>query len=34
MLVRAFLAELLEPIEDAALHEALEAVIEGWLEDK
>jgi Fe-S cluster assembly protein SufD len=31
MLVRAFLAELLDPIEDAALHEALEAVVEGWL---
>jgi Fe-S cluster assembly protein SufD len=31
MLVRAFLAELLDPIEDAALHEALEAVTEGWL---
>lgn len=31
MLVRAFLAELIEPIEDAALHEALEAVVEGWL---
>lgn len=31
MLVRAFLAELIDPIEDAALHEALEAVIEDWL---
>jgi Fe-S cluster assembly protein SufD len=31
MLVRAFLAELLEPIEDEALREALEAVVEGWL---
>ena len=34
MLVRAFLAELTDPIEDEALHEALEAVIEGWLEGK
>lgn len=34
MLVRAFLAELLDPIEDEALHEALEAVIEGWLAGK
>lgn len=32
MLVRAFLSELTDPIEDEALHEALEAVIEGWLE--
>lgn len=31
MLVRAFLAELIDPIEDEALHEALEAVIEDWL---
>ncbi|HEY4200509.1 MAG TPA: Fe-S cluster assembly protein SufD [Devosiaceae bacterium] len=31
MLVRGFLAELLDPIEDAALHEALTGVIEGWL---
>lgn len=31
MLVRAFLAELIEPIEDAALNEALTDVIEGWL---
>ena len=31
MLVRAFLAELIDPIEDAALNEALTAVIEGWL---
>jgi len=31
MLVGAFLAELIDPIEDAALHEALEAVVEGWL---
>ena len=32
MLVRAFLAELIDPIEDAALNEALTAVIEGWLQ--
>jgi Fe-S cluster assembly protein SufD len=31
MLVRAFLAELIDPIEDEALNEALTAVIEGWL---
>ncbi|MDP1730595.1 MAG: Fe-S cluster assembly protein SufD [Devosia sp.] len=31
MLVRAFLTELLDPVEDAALHEALVAVVEGWL---
>lgn len=31
MLVRAFLAELLDPIGNEALHEALEAVIEDWL---
>ena len=31
MLVRAFLAELIDPIKDEALHEALEAVLEGWL---
>lgn len=34
MLVRAFLAELVDPIEDAALNEALTGVIEGWLEGK
>ncbi|MDB5541683.1 MAG: sufD [Devosia sp.] len=34
MLVRAFLAELVDPIEDAALNEALTAVIEGWLAGK
>lgn len=34
MLVRAFLAELIDPIEDEALHEALEAVIEDWLAEK
>jgi Fe-S cluster assembly protein SufD len=31
MLVRAFLAELVDPIEDEALNEALTDVIEGWL---
>jgi Fe-S cluster assembly protein SufD len=31
MLTRAFLAELLDPIEDAELNEALTGVIEGWL---
>ena len=31
MLVRAFLAELIDPIEDEALNEALTSVIEGWL---
>lgn len=31
MLVRAFLAELIDPIEDEALNEALTAVIDGWL---
>lgn len=31
MLVRAFLAELIDPIEDDALNEALTAVIEDWL---
>lgn len=34
MLVRAFLAELMDPIEDEALNEALTAVIEGWLSGK
>ena len=34
MLVRAFLAELVDPIEDAALNEALTGVIDGWLEGK
>lgn len=32
MLVRAFLAELVDPIEDEALNEALNAVVDGWLE--
>ncbi|RUT32911.1 Fe-S cluster assembly protein SufD [Arsenicitalea aurantiaca] len=31
MLVRAFLEELVDPIEDAELNEALTAVIDGWL---
>ena len=34
MLVRAFLAELIDPIEDEALNEALTDVIEGWLAAK
>ena len=32
MLVRGFLEEVLDPIEDEALHEALEGVVERWLE--
>jgi len=31
MLTRAFLAELVDPIEDPELNEALTGVIEGWL---
>lgn len=31
MLVRAFLAELIDPIEDEALNEALTEVVDGWL---
>lgn len=31
MLVRGFLEEVLDPIEDAALNEALTAVVDGWL---
>ena len=31
MLVRGFLAELIDPIEDEALNEALTSVIEDWL---
>ncbi|HHY49637.1 MAG TPA: Fe-S cluster assembly protein SufD, partial [Alphaproteobacteria bacterium] len=31
MLTRAFLAELLDPIEHAELNAALTGVIEGWL---
>lgn len=34
MLVRAFLAELIDPIEDEALNGALTGVIEGWLASK
>lgn len=31
MMVRGFLEELLDPIEDEALHEALAGVVDGWL---
>src|SRR5690606_26977079 len=31
MLVRGFIAELIDPIEDSALNEALQGVIDGWL---
>jgi Fe-S cluster assembly protein SufD len=31
MLVRGFLEEVLDPIEDEELHEALEGVVEKWL---
>ena len=31
MLVRGFLEELVDPIEDEALAEALHGVIDGWL---
>jgi Fe-S cluster assembly protein SufD len=31
MLVRGFIAELLDPVEDEALNEALQAVVDGWL---
>lgn len=31
MLVRGFVAELLDPVEDLALNEALQAVVDGWL---
>jgi len=34
LLVRGFLAELIDPIEDAALNEALTAVVDGWLAGK
>lgn len=34
ILVRAFLAELVDPIEDEALNEALTGVIDGWLARK
>jgi Fe-S cluster assembly protein SufD len=31
MLVRGFIAEVLDPIEDEALNEALQGVVDGWL---
>jgi len=31
MLVRGFIAELIDPIEDEALNEALQGVVDGWL---
>jgi len=31
MLVRGFIAELLDPIEDEALNSALQAIVDGWL---
>jgi Fe-S cluster assembly protein SufD len=31
MLVRGFIAELLDPIEDEALNEALNGIVDGWL---
>ncbi|MCP8882367.1 Fe-S cluster assembly protein SufD [Devosia sp. XJ19-1] len=31
MLVRGFIAELLDPVEDAELNEALQGVVDGWL---
>ena len=31
MLVRGFIAELIDPIEDETLNEALQAVVDGWL---
>lgn len=34
LLVRGFLAELIDPIEDVALNEALTAVVDGWLGGK
>ena len=34
MLVRGFIAELLDPVEDVALNEALQGVVDGWLERK
>ncbi|HTM76900.1 MAG TPA: Fe-S cluster assembly protein SufD [Devosia sp.] len=34
MLVRGFLEELLDPVTDEALHEALAGVIDGWLVNK
>ncbi len=34
MLVRGFIAELLDPVEDEALNEALQGVVDGWLLSK
>jgi len=34
MLVRGFIAELFDSIEDAALNEALQGVVDGWLAGK
>ena len=34
MLVRGFIAELLDPVEDAALNEALQGVVDKWLGGK
>ncbi len=31
MLVRGFIAELLDPVEDSALNEALQGIVDGWL---
>jgi FeS assembly protein SufD len=31
MLVRGFIAELLDPVEDEALNEALQGIVDGWL---
>ena len=31
MLVRGFIAELIDPIEDEALNEALQGIVDGWL---
>lgn len=31
MLVRGFIAELLDPVEDVALNEALQGIVDGWL---
>jgi Fe-S cluster assembly protein SufD len=31
MLVRGFIAELLDPIEDSELNEALQSIVDGWL---
>lgn len=33
MLVRGFIAELIDPIEDEALNDALQGVVDGWLLD-